>query len=261
MYIFELIKPGTFLEGIEQEDMRVLSSMLVHIESTFYEANVALNLFEREQSKDHLNFEYEQNPSKWLKESQRRHEIEKDLASKSGDNFAMDYEGIRFQAEIYFKREKWNVGETPNSLKNKIIFIYAKAFLYAFDMLNKFIRKMSILPQCPECVSAISEMVDNRFPHLTGVRNTNQHLEDRARGIGKYEKKLQLKSVNNGFIKADGGALILNNLNGNCYGSTMSDGTYGEIEISPESMDVMRDIVQKVFNSFQWSGPREHLPR
>jgi len=35
----------------------------------------------------------------------------------------------------------------------------------------------------------------------------------------------------------NGGLLILNSLNGAKYGSTMADGHYGEVDVSPESME------------------------
>ncbi|MCV5180175.1 hypothetical protein OFC21_32670, partial [Escherichia coli] len=84
-------------------------------------------------------------------------------------------------------------------------------------------------------------------------------LEDRARGLGagREPKPLNLQPISNTFINAPQGALILNNLNGTKFGSTMSDGHYGEVDISPESLSKMQSIVQGVLDSFKWVGNQQ----
>ncbi|MXF14398.1 hypothetical protein FQ010_27010, partial [Escherichia coli] len=85
------------------------------------------------------------------------------------------------------------------------------------------------------------DQIGKDFPDLRGVRNSTQHREDRARGlgVGREPKPLNLQPISNTFINAPQGALILNNLNGTKFGSTMSDGHYGEVDISPESLSKM----------------------
>jgi len=51
------------------------------------------------------------------------------------------------------------------------------------------------------------------------------------------------------MIHAPGGVLALNNLNGSRYGSTMNDGHYGEVDVSPESMEKLRCILGDVLGS------------
>ena len=53
---------------------------------------------------------------------------------------------------------------------------------------------------------------------------------------------------------------MLNCLNGSSYGSTMSDGHYGEVDVSPESMIKLQEILQAVLQAFKWKGPRQHMP-
>lgn len=85
-------------------------------------------------------------------------------------------------------------------------------------------------------------------------------MEDRTRSLGKYGKPIDLKPIDNQLIKADGGALVLNCLNGTRYGNTMADGHYGEVDVSPQSMELLSSIFQEVLDSFQWKGQKSHLP-
>ena len=142
-------------------------------------------------------------------------------------------------------------------------FIYARAFLYALDAFDKFLGVLAKEANVPEEVAKFHAQIAEEFPHLRGVRNTAQHLEDRARGLGagKSPQPLDLKPITNSLINApDGGVLALNCLNGSRYGSTMSDGHYGEIDVSPESMERLQKILEGVLQSFKWRGPKRHAP-
>ncbi|EPS7437149.1 hypothetical protein ACVHK9_003984, partial [Citrobacter freundii] len=50
MYIFELTKPGNWLESEDKDWSWNIERLLSHLESAFYEANVALNLFMQQQN-------------------------------------------------------------------------------------------------------------------------------------------------------------------------------------------------------------------
>lgn len=86
-------------------------------------------------------------------------------------------------------------------------------------------------------------------------------MEDRSRGLGRNQKQpLKLKPIKNNMIYSEGGALVLNSLNGNNYGNTMADGHYGEVEVSIESLIFIRDCIQEIINSLKWKGPKGHYP-
>lgn len=74
MYIFELTKPGNWLESEDKEWSWKIERLLDHLEFAFYEANVALNLFMQQQ-----NNQIEQqgvSQLQWEKEMQERRTIE-----------------------------------------------------------------------------------------------------------------------------------------------------------------------------------------
>lgn len=261
MYIFEITKPGTWLDIEDRDKAWEIEGILRNLESQFYEANVALNLFEsvrairpRAASKEN-----------WEKDSRRRSEISEEIAKEYGGDYRYDnWEELHFKTEIAFKREQWSKGILPTSFEGKQSLIYAKSFIYALDGFDKFLKILSEEKDVPELIAELYTQFGEEFPDLRGVRNTSQHLEDRSRGLGagRNPQPLNIKPVQNNMVNAPGGGvLILNALNGTKYGNTMGDGHYGEVDVSPESMAKLQYLLQSIFNAFSWKGSKEHCPR
>ena len=95
-----------------------------------------------------------------------------------------DWDEARFEAEVRFKREQWSNGRIPREFEHNVPFLYARAFLYALDAFDKFLGVLSETKGSPEEVAKLHERMELAFPHLRGVRNSAQHLEDRARSLG-----------------------------------------------------------------------------
>jgi hypothetical protein len=171
-------------------------------------------------------------------------------------------DAIQVETEKRFHREKWSSGQMPQMFERQKPFIYARAFLYALDGFDKFLTVLSKEPGVPDKLIQLSDQVGDAFPDLRMVRNSAQHMEDRARGLGagKNPKPLDLKPVDNGMVRAPEGALILNCLNGSKYGCTMADGHYGEVEVSPASMETLQQILGSVHACFKWKGPASFRP-
>ncbi|MEI9825510.1 hypothetical protein V5027_00185 [Enterobacter bugandensis] len=256
MYVCELIKPGSFICHENREYSRKFENLIGYLESSFYEANVSLNSFT-----DECNKIFNSNGKTYddaLAEMQRRKELAVIIRGELGLGL---YDDVSFEVESRLKREKWDQGIVPTSHENCLSFIFAKSFLYTLDSIDKFIKIISEEHDSPEKIKEIHVRLNTSLPHLRGVRNSTQHLEDRARRIGAKGKKLDPKGVSNGSYKAPPGALFLSNLNGCSFGTTMADGHYGEVDVSIETLLIVRDIVQDVIYSFQWEGHRELLPR
>jgi len=66
--------------------------------------------------------------------------------------------------------------------------------------------------------------------------------------------------MNNLVSAPAGGVLMLGNLNGNKYGSTMEDGSFGEVEVSAQSLDLARSAIQTCIDAFTWKPPMHHVP-
>lgn len=259
MYIFEITKPGTWLETDDREWSWEIEGILRNLEGQFYEANLALNMFLQTISRDRSHSFREQ----WEADANRKAEIRREIESQYGKPYDHgNWDEIHFHTEVTFKREQWQAGRMPREFEHNQAFMHARSFLYALDLFDKFLSVLISQPRVPENISELYEKFGASFPDLRGVRNTAQHMEDRSRGLGagRNPKPLDLKPIDNQMIKSEGGALVLNCLNGTKYGNTMADGHYGEVDVSPESMESLRFVFQKILDSFEWKGPKNHLP-
>ena len=260
MYIFEITTPGTWLDYQDREWSWKIESQLSHLKSQFFEANLALNLFLAPlPKKSQMSHQDE-----WEKDSRLRTEIKQEIEAKY-DSFALheNWENIHFETEIKFKRTKWRQGHIPKEFTHNQKFIFAKAFLYALDAFNKFLKVLYQEDNVPENIKDFYDEFGEVFPNFKSIRNTTQHLEDRSRGLGsgRNPQPMDLQPINNQIVNAEnGGVLMLNVLNGTKYGCTMADGHYGEIDVSPESMEKLQTILQKTLESFSWKGPNQHDP-
>lgn len=260
MYIFEVTTPGTWLDYPDREWAWKIQGLLQNLQAQFYEANTALNLFEQTQVETSSHFTREQ----WQADSDRRSQIRRELEAELGfDHSSQSWDRISRETEVRFKREKWGNGHIPRELERNEISIFARAFVYAIDGFDKFLSVLAAEPGVPSKFAELAERIESMFPDLRGVRNTAQHLEDRSRGLGagRNPKPMTLQPVENQLIGAPGGGvLVLNSLNGNKFGCTKSDGHYGEVEISPQALQLLSALLHEVLQSFQWKGPVQHAP-
>lgn len=256
---FERRLPGTWINLPDQNAASEIRTQLYLVTSAFDEATMALVLFE------HAQREPARAPDRdeWEADSQRRAEISRALEQQSARTpFDRDaWEKARVEADRILMREKWERGIVPRQIRHHLPFIYAKAFLAAADSIGKILMCLAERAAVPAETGVACRAFYDSFPELREVRNSVQHIEDRGRGLGRGGKALDLKPVNAGGIEAEGGALILNNLNGNRYGSTMADGHFGEIEVSATSLATMRDRIEAVMSSLPWKGPPDIEPR
>ncbi|WP_346399317.1 hypothetical protein [Pseudomonas syringae] len=257
MLIFEIIVPGTWLDHPDKEFAYNVDSLLRHMRSQFYEANLALNLFLQAQQECSTGLDREQREL----DHQRRMIIRNTLEQELGVcNSADRWELLHFETEVRFKHEKWGEGAIPRGFKFNAPFLYARAFLYALDGFDKFLGVLAKSAGVPARVAELHKSMATTFPDLRGVRNSAQHMEDRSRLVGQYGKPLDLKPVDNEMIRAPAGALILGGLIGSKYGSTMAGGHYGEVDVSSESMRSLQGIISETMAAFPWQGPRQHAP-
>ncbi|MCL1095663.1 hypothetical protein [Shewanella kaireitica] len=257
MYIYEIVQPGTWLDNENQHEKFEAESIVRSLISQFYEANLCLNLF-----LSSVQSRSSGRSSQWNQDSIRKADIRREIESKLGRLDAEHWEDVNFEAELIFKREQWSKGRLPREFEHNTSFIYARSFLYALDSFDKFTKVLKNNPISPESISDFYDEISVTFPDLRGVRNTSQHMEDRSRGLGagRNPKPLDLKPINNNMVNSDNGALMLNCLNGTKYGNTMADGHYGEVDVSPRSMEMLQSILQRILDALSWTGAKSHYP-
>jgi hypothetical protein len=156
------------------------------------------------------------------------------------------------EAQRRILRTKVANGILPGSLQHKVPFLYAKAFLNAADAIGRMIAVIEKYSTAPAAMKGASSRYYASFPDLRGVRNTTQHLEDRGRGLGERGRPMQPVQATSGPVMIRG--LAIDVLINNRFGSTLADGTYGEVEISAASLATIRDHIETVLQLFQWKG-------
>lgn len=246
MTIFEVVWPGTWLDYEDRDWAWKIDGQLMSLQDFFFEANVALNYFvDARSSSPSIGMEFHESDRK------RRSEISQEIRQRDeaqGIYSRASMENNMFETDVIFKREKWAEGRLPQAFEHSVPFMYARAFLYAVDAFDKFLKVLSKEEGVPAEVGELRKRLADYFPDLREVRNTIQHLEDRSRGLDNKKKPMVVRG------------LILSTLMDSSYGSTMADGRYGSIEVTADSMQKLSEILHEVLSCFKWRGPKKHWP-
>jgi len=259
MYIAELTYPGTWLDYVDAKWRWKVERLLHDLESPLADAAMALAFFEQESAaprRGRLGPESEV-------DGQRRRALESEFRRELGmseESWVHDEE-VRHRADVAVKRERWSAGQVPGGYERRIIFMHSRSFLFALDRLDNLIRVLTEIPDVPQTVVEARAELLSSLPDLRGVRDSTAHFEDRSRGLAKGGKILESKPVLNQLVHATaGGIVILESLAGNRFGSTMSNGEFGQVEISEKSLSAAARTVQNILDAFKWKGPRQHHP-
>jgi len=105
LFIFEIIIPGTWLDYDDREWTWKIERQLDSLQSQFFEANLALNLFLSAQSSRASSY----SKDVWDADSKRRQEIRQILEeeyTKQGKSYWDSHHEIYLETEIILKREK-----------------------------------------------------------------------------------------------------------------------------------------------------------
>lgn len=264
--VYELVSPGSWIEGLPREQARPIETTLDMILEAFYEANAALWMFNDETwlFEDAGEISPESAQEQWKADMNRRRELFESLGDPS--HLSAEERAQRdFEIELLMKKEKWAQGHLPDQILKKYAFLHARSFLYALDAVDKHMKVLRGLDGAPQAIGPLHDEIAQHFPDLREVRNSAQHTEDRVRGLGKAVKNvaqpLKLKPVHNGMFEAPNGILVIGTLWGTRYGNTMADGHYGEVDVSAATMTTLQSILQRVINAFQWRGHKQLHPR
>jgi hypothetical protein len=82
------------------------------------------------------------------------------------------------------------------------------------------------------------------------------------RGLDRRKKAMTLAPISNRMIEAPGGGVLVGDaLNNRHYGCTVEDGSYAEVEVADETLEVARAAVQAIFDALPWrAGARRFEP-
>ncbi|MEV8149973.1 hypothetical protein AB0O52_17735 [Arthrobacter sp. NPDC080073] len=268
MYIFELTRPGSWLTGIpDPERQRDVQALLDLLTTCLEDAAISLSLFEQAAAEARASDLQRRDDieTTWDAERAREHRIQSELEAQLPDDLASsDWFDVRTrimrQSLVEAKRERWCEGSIPKSYRSRVRVLHAKSCLYAFDTIAKSLKLLKEMPESHEGMARACSIFSDAFPGLVGVRDSSHHAEDRVQAK-KRANRIELQPLINSAIHApQGGVLFVNSIFDNRFGGTLADGTFGEIEISTESVAIAQQVVQLALDGFQWEGPASHLP-
>lgn len=265
MYIVELTYPGTWLDYPDADWAWAIARLLSEAEAPLAEAAIALSWFEREQQKTREAYRHLQSGIPTVGEPDTNTAAERFIAQLTdqlgpGPYNATEVLAMHTRLEVEAKREEWKRGALPRSYQQCLVFIHAKTFLLALDRIDRLFGVFAGTPNVPDAVGQAKRAFDAAVPALRGVRNSSAHHEDRTRGLGPGGKPLTLKAVDNPLARAPGGVLIMESLIGDRFGSTMADGEYGEVSVTPATLTSASQLAQASIDAFRWKGAPHHWP-
>lgn len=175
MDIYEIIKPGTWLDNNDRKWCREIEGILSSMEEQFYEANLALNLCLHAAREHRAGDSREQ----WEADSRHRYEIRKEVESAFKKlNEHSSYDDVDLITEIRFKREQWQAGRMPKEFQYKQRFLHARSFLCALDSFERFLGVLKAQENIPSPIPGLHQRLKTAFPDLKGDKNTPPRREE-----------------------------------------------------------------------------------
>jgi hypothetical protein len=143
--------------------------------------------------------------------------------------------------EIVAHINSWFQDQTK--YENRLRHMYAKMFVCAIDVIGKLLKIVCEDVKTPQKAVGAYQNFEQNFALAREIRNSVQHIEDRARGLGPHSTPLDTKT------------LLLGNFINNKFCVTMADGRTGGIEILENIINEVKLTIQDVINAFEWEGP------
>ena len=258
MFVAELVYPGDRLVSNDRAWAWKTDNIVRSLVCALDDAAIALLGFESEVGS--VRAFPQSTRDEWVSAQSEQEGMELEVAVHLGlDRYNVE---VRYQAEVDLKRRHWANGERPRSYERRVMFMHARSFLFSLDRIEMILGVLCADNQAPPGVATACAQLDVVAPTLRPLRNSVAHHEDRIRGLGPGQRPIHLLPiVDNAMIHApSGGVLAVENLNNSRFGSTVADGTYAEIDVSESTLRSIRDCIQSVIQSYDWTGTRQHHP-
>ena len=147
MVILEWTRPGVWIEGLDKDAAWRISGQIEQLEDAILEANVTLNMFDQARSSDQT---MESHEDEFDVRSRIYREVEAELfpdgvmpMGMRNDEFRVEYDKRRVRVDIEVRHQMWRRGFLPRSFLFKPPFIFAKAFIHALDLFDKFLSDIA----------------------------------------------------------------------------------------------------------------------
>jgi hypothetical protein len=254
LYLFPIVEPTGPLSGPE-DDARAVGAIASSLAPQVVEANLALNGFHRSTLSPHRLF----NEEFWEKDSRERYAIEISILRERGWESAPPEAWNQLSTETALRHllQKFERGEEPDDFAFRQRFVYAKAFVFSIDRIQRMIEVCRHYDLARATADTALSHINDRVPDLREFRNSIAHFEDRVRGKRKVQGKgrradIDIQPVSTPFIKTENPALVLETIEGDVFRNILADGSLGSIPIRVETMATIRDAVQTFLDGLPW---------
>ncbi|MGV2985908.1 hypothetical protein ACNPNP_19630 [Microbacterium sp. AGC85] len=255
MYVPLVKYPGTWLSFpvADPDATRHIESLLYEMTKSLGDAAIAQEWFEHAQAS--------RNPhDEWARAAAIRQEASDLIRSGSGSHHS-DWERESIETDELAIRLASERGIWPRGYGSRFAFIHAHTFLYSLDAIAKSLGVLAKRTDSPSGVATALDDWNRIFPTVKAIRDSAHHMEDRARGLGRREKPLNLQPIDNQLVSAPGGGVLINSsLMNNRFGTTTESGHYEEVEVDVNSLAAAQAVVQKTIDAFDWRGPAHLEP-
>jgi hypothetical protein len=162
---------------------------------------------------------------------------------------------VYLEAKLTEHRQRLAEGVEPQVYTHRRMFLYARTFLLTADLILSLLDKLSGIVGSPPELEAVIASLEGALPNLHKTRNSSAHIEQRLVGERQNGKAIDAKPYESlPFIKTAGGGMLIENLEGTWFGSTLENGDHGKINVVPETIDTLVAHVQQAINALQWTG-------
>jgi hypothetical protein len=159
---------------------------------------------------------------------------------------------LAYELFIPLHTQRFSAGNNGNNSErdhknSQLISMYARSFVCSIDATRSFLFVLKRQEGLPASTSETCAKFEQSFGYVRDIRNSIQHIEERALGLGARDKPLDVK------------ILVLGAFIDNRFGITTDEGHYAEIEVSEDTLRRMRAALEKVIWSVKWLGPESTL--
>jgi hypothetical protein len=151
-------------------------------------------------------------------------------------------------------------GEMVEKYLQRRPFVHANGFLFSLDRLRKVFKQIASTGAAAAAGNAAEAALLAALPNLADVRNSGAHADDRMRFRDRRGRPLKPQGAQRDGLQVPPGALVFESLRNHNFGSTMNDGSFGEVPVTVEALQACVQCFQDLVNALQWTGESHVFP-
>lgn len=240
---------------VPDEQWQPVTLLFSYLENSLVDMTIALDCYER--ARKHLFSNDDRNLAKSMAEAraqgQRQSDFEKEVAAKHGLPNREEMHGLErnerrnaeLALEIAVAHERAALGHIPRDFIHRAPQTHALSFLGAADRFRKCLKALATRRNE---VRPVWEAFVEEFRGLKGVRDSAQHIDDRAQWLGRDNRGQK--------TPLDIAVLQLENLEGDALTSVDERGELASFIVSLEVLHRFGEVLQTAIDAMPARGGR-----